>query len=710
MVLQMEATECGAASLSIILQFYSKYVPLTTLRELCGVSRDGTNAANILKAAQSLGLIAKGYKWPIEKLKALNQPCIIFWEFNHFLVVEEFRDDYVILNDPAIGHREISFSEFDASYTGIALTFSPTDNFIADGTPPSLWPIVFRRISSEGWASIFLLFTGFLLVIPQLILPVFLQIYVDDVLGNQFSHWLKPLLWFMGLTIVVHLFLQTLSSLSRKSLQLRLTRRFSVDFQQKMISLPENFYIQRFAGDIAIRIDYNKEIAEFIATRFIPFVSSTFLLVFYLILTLLYSWMLGLIVFVTTGINALIVSFSFRYFKDMGQQVSKDSGKAAAVVVTALQQIESVKSAAIEQNIFTRFSGYQARVLNTTQKVAINMLTLNMIPEFLATINEIMVLSIGFLLVMKGDLTLGMLLAAQSIVLNLRVESDKFIAFFRDLPAFSANLMRLEDVLEQPSDLLLTSDKNAQIAYENGKLSGSIVLNNVCYSHSPLDPYFINNLNLEIRPGERIALVGASGSGKSTIAKLISGIKNPSSGRILFDGNPLKNIPRHIVSRSLSMVEQNVVLFGCSVKDNITLWNDSISMRKIRQACADAQILETISRLPGSFDHIIKEGGSSLSGGQKQRLDIARAFCTDPTILILDEATSALDAESESLVSAEIKHRGCTQIIVAHRLSTVRDCDKIYVIEKGSVVQSGTHLDMIEQTSSPYYKLINSSS
>ena len=707
-VLQMENTECGAASLSIILQHFGKYVPLTQLRELCGVSRDGSDAANLLLAGESLSLNGKGFKKGLVQLQEVKLPVILFWEFNHFLILEGFVGDKVMLNDPAVGPRSVTKDEFETSYTGIVLTLDPTPEFKKAGKAPSVWPIVFRRMSTERFALLFTLLTGLVLVLPQLVMPIYAQIYMDEVIGNQLQQWLKPMLWAFAFTIIFQAIVQQLQLMSTIALEKRLTRRFAAQFERHVLSLPERFFSQRYSGDIALRMQYNNQISDFIASSLIPLATGSTLLVFYLILTFLYSPILGSIVIATTSINAIVVSLNLRYLEDASLQISKDTAKTGAVVVGAVREIESIKSAALEKDIFKRYSGYQTRLLNFDQEVSMRNARMALVPSMLTTTNEVLILSVGFLLVIKGELTIGMLLAAQTIAFSLKGEIESVINFVRGLPNFSASVLRLEDVLEQPIDPILNSNQTlASFPDDRSRLSGQIEIRSLSFGYVPVKEPLINNLNVSIKPGQRIAFVGGSGSGKSTVARLIAGLYQPPSGGILYDGIPLTQIPRKIAVASLGMVQQDIALYGCSVRDNLTLWNQRIQDATLQKACMDAQILQTILQLSDGFETKLTQGGRNLSGGQRQRLEIARVLVQDPAILILDEATSALDAETERLVDEAFRRRGCTQIIVAHRLSTIRDADEIIVLDKGEVVQRGTHIQMAAIKGSPYSALLN---
>ena len=504
-VLQMENTECGAASLSIVLQYYGRYVPLTQLRELCGVSRDGTDAANLILAARSLGLDAKGFQKGLEALEQLKPPAILFWEFNHFLVFEGFRGDSVALNDPALGPRTVSREDFDRSYTGIVLTMEPGPEFQRGGRAPSVWPIVLRRMASEPMGVAFILIAGLLLILPQLVMPVFAQIYLDEVIGNAMTHWLKPMLWAMALTIGLQVMLQHLQLVGTRSLEKRLTRRFAIDFEHHILSLPEKFYSQRNASDIAGRMAINNSIAEFIGGRLIPMLTGLVLLVFYLILTFLYSPWLGLLILATTGVNALVVQWNLRSQKDASLALQKDAAKSGAVVVSAMRDIETIKAAAIEHDVFRRFAGYQSRLLNTFQDFQLRNACLRLIPNALTTFNEVAVLLLGFFLVIRGDLTLGMLSAAQ-IAFSLKGQIEAVISFVQKLQGFlrvfCARKMYLNN---QRMRLFLTTEILKGDLVLCGSAAG--LIKDLSYSFSAIQAPLIDELSLSIHPGMRVALL-----------------------------------------------------------------------------------------------------------------------------------------------------------------------------------------------------------
>ena len=717
-VLQLEMSECGAASLAIVLEHYGRYVPLIELRETCGVSRDGSDAASLIRAARRYGLEGKGYRKSIERLQMMAMPVVLFWEFNHFLVLEGFSRGRAWLSDPAMGRHSVSMDAFEASYTGVVLELRPGPDFRRGGRRPSVWPAVLQRLAQEPAGVLFVLLTGLLLIVPQMLMPVFAQIYIDEVVGNGFATWLKPVLLAMAGTIALLGLASRLQLLGKQRLRRRLDVRFSVDFQRTVLSLPERFYRQRFAGDIAQRTALNGDLATFIAEKLLPLITDQILLFFYLILTMLYSPVLGAIVVGTSLLNALATAQRLRQQKEASQLQFKDSAKASATLLAALREIETVKASAVEGDVFRRFSGYESKALGQLLTFSRTGAALDLLPAFLATLNQIAVLGVGFLLVLQGRLTLGMLLAAQIVAGQLGSEIQKSLAFLRGLPDFEASVLRLEDVLEQPLDPLLNAAQtgppaeamapgNPPAVPAAARLSGAIEIVDLSFGYIPIKPPLIESFALSVAPGQRIALVGGSGSGKSSVARVIAGLYAPTAGEVRFDGRPLQAWPRGLVVASLAMVQQEIQLFGCSVIENLTLWDPTVPRQRVLEACQDAQILETIQRLPQGFETPMAEGARNLSGGQRQRLEIARALVRDPSILILDEATSALDPETERLVDGALRRRGCTQIVVAHRLSTIRDADRILVMEAGKVVQQGIHAEMVVLADSPYRRLLD---
>ncbi len=708
-VLQMEATECGAACLAILLRHYGRVVPLLELRQVCGVTRDGSDAASLLRAAKLYGLEGKGYRMDLTALRQQQPPLILFWEFNHFLVLEGFQGQRVAINDPASGPRWVSLETFSAGFTGVVLQLQPGPTFRRGGRVANPWLLVGSRLMQEWRPALFSLLAGLLLILPQLAMPVFTQIYIDDVWGSALRQWLKPMLWAMALTIALQAIGNQLQLLGNRHLSRRLETRGALRFETHVLALPDGFFRQRYAGDVSQRQMLNRQVADFISLRLLPLLSGVLLLVLYLLLTLAYSPLLGLVVVATTALNALMVMISLRQQRDATLQLQKDSGKAEGILMAALYEIDMVKSTSIEGDVLQRFDGHQRKVQSFLHQLALRQAALGLVPSLLNQLNTLGVLFVGFLLVLDGRLTLGMLLAAQQVAAGLKGEVDRLVAFVADVPKIETAVLRLQDVLDNPLDpLMMTATPPSLPPWptDRGQLSGQVDIEDLTYSFAPVRPPLIQGLSVSIAPGMRVALVGASGSGKSTLARLIAGLLQPSNGAILFDGYPLQSIPRSVAVASLAMVQQEITIYGMSIRENLRLWRSELTDDQLLEACRDAQLLEVIEALPDGLNTTLAEGGRNLSGGQRQRLELARALLQDPTILILDEATSALDAETEQRVEEALRRHACTQIVVAHRLSTVRDADLILVLERGQVVQRGRHSALSSDPQGAYARLL----
>ncbi|MEB3243079.1 MAG: NHLP family bacteriocin export ABC transporter peptidase/permease/ATPase subunit [Cyanobacteriota bacterium] len=708
-VLQMEATECGAACLAILLRHYGRVVSLLELRQVCGVTRDGSDAASLLRAAKLYGLEGKGYRIDLEALRKQQPPLIVFWEFNHFLVLEGFRGNRVALNDPATGPRWVGLQTFSAGFTGVVLQLKPGPDFRRGGSVSSAWRLLAARLRPEWRAALFGWLAGLLLILPQLAMPIFTQIYIDDVWGSALSHWLKPMLWAMALTIVLQAVGGQLQLLGNRHLSRRLETRGALAFETHALALPDGFFRQRYAGDVSQRQLLNRDVAEFIAQRLLPLLSGLLLLLLYLLLTLAYSPLLGLVVALSTALNALLVLISLRQQRDATLTLQKDAGKAEGTLMAALFEIDMVKSTAIESDVLQRFAGFQRKAQSFLHRLSLRQAALGLLPNLLNQLNTLGVLFVGFLLVLDGRLTLGMLLAAQQVAAGLKAEVDRLVAFVTDLPQIETAVLRLHDVLDHPLDPLLLTTTPPSLApwpADRDQLSGQVDIDELTYSFAPVRPPLIQHLSFSIRPGMRVALVGSSGSGKSTLARLIAGLLQPSAGRILFDGYPLNAIPRTVVTASLAMVQQEIAIYGMSLRDNLRLWRTDLTDDQLLEACDAAQLLEVIQSLPDGLDTRLVEGGRNLSGGQRQRLELARALLQDPTLLILDEATSALDAETEQRVEEALRRRAFSQVVVAHRLSTIRDADLILVLDCGEVVQRGSHRQLIADPEGLYARLL----
>ena len=694
-VLQLEAVECGAASLAMILGYHGRIEPLAKLRQNCGVSRDGSKAANVLRAARRYGLESNGIKASVDALRNLEMPCILFWEFNHFVVLEGFKKDRVYINDPAMGHRIIPLQDFERSFTGVALAMQPGDEFEKGGKRPSLIGAVAERLAGSALPIAFCIFIGFLMVLPGILFPVLMQVFLDEIILEGRADWARPVMMAMGSAIILGLGLKYLQMHSLRRLRLNLTIKLSSQFFWHLLQLPNDFYVQRFAGEVANRSRLNEELATDISGRLAQTAIDVVMACLYLTVMLYYDVLLTAVGLVVALLNFLILRWISSSRIEASMRVLQEFGKAHGTAMAGLKGMETIKASGLESGFYEKWSGYYSKAINAQQNLQVSNVLLSTMPSLLSALATVLVIIVGGFRVIDGFMTIGMLVAFQSLMNSFLAPVENLLDLGSVTQEMRGDLDRIDDVLKYPFDR--NTRESSQSDEDSGDdvfLVGDIRLENVTFGYNPLEPPLLEDMNLHIRPGDRVALVGGSGSGKSTLAKLISGELVPWSGEIYFDDVPLSRLPRNQFVNSFSFISQEILLFSGTVRDNLTLWDSTVSEADLLQACEDAAILDTITALPGGFDAELIEGGNNLSGGQRQRLEIARTLVPNPTILILDEATSALDTETERVVLDRMRMRGCSSIFVSHRLSTIRDCTEIIVLEHGKVVERGNHDDL----------------
>ncbi|MBQ6398926.1 MAG: NHLP family bacteriocin export ABC transporter peptidase/permease/ATPase subunit [Clostridia bacterium] len=705
-ILQMEALECGAASLAMVLAYYHKWVPLDQVRVECGVSRDGSSALNILKAARRYGMECRAKRYTVERLReAAGCPAILFWGMNHFVVLDGFRGDSVYLNDPARGRVHMPVAEFRKYYSGICLELAPGEAFVADGRRKPTVDFLRSGLSGNGRVVGIVMLTSALAAAAGALIPVFSRIFTDEILGGGRQDWFHGFLLFFAAAILF----QLVASVINQTLIIRATGKLAVKanakFMHHLFRMPMQFFSQRMSGDLANRQAANDTVAATLITKLAPTLINLLMLLFYLFVMIRYSAVLTAVGILTVAINLIVAQIITRKRIDISSAQMRDQAKLDAETVSGISMVETIKAAGAESGFFERWSGFHASVIRAKTKfVSVNCF-LGTLPALLQELSNTAVLAMGFWLMMEGRFTAGLLLAFQSFMAAFLKPVNELIAAGQSLEEMRFSLDRIQDVLEYPEDDAFGREVSPDDLEDAKKLSGLVEMKNVTFGYSKLAEPLIRDFNLNLTPGKRVAFVGASGSGKSTIAKLLTGLYQPWSGEILFDGKPISAIPRAVFKRSLAMVNQEVILFSDTVENNIKMWDDSIEDFDMILAAKDADIhADIISRKDG-YQRVLQEGGRDLSGGQRQRIEIARVLAVDPSIIILDEATSALDARTEYDVSRFIHDRGITCIIVAHRLSTVRDCDEILVMDHGEVVQRGTH-EVLMQEEGLYRTLI----
>lgn len=710
-VLQMEVVECGAAALAIVLAHFGRWVALEELRLACGVSRDGSKASNVVRAARRYGLAAKGFKTEPAGLRRWQPPMILHWNFNHFLVLDGIRKGRVYLNDPASGPRIVSEEELDESFTGVVLTFEPASDFAASGEKPSFLPALLRRLHGAGAALAFVILAGFALVVPQLVSPVFSKVFVDNVLLKGNLPWLQPLLLGMGVTALVIGALTWLQQSYLLRLETRVAVAGSSRFFWHVLRLPVEFFNQRSAGDVASRVGINNRVAQLLSRDLATNFLASVMVVFFVVLMFQYDALLTVIAVGVVSLNVAALRFVSRKRVDGNRRLLQEQGKLQGTAIGGLQLIETVKATGGEADLFARWAGYQAKVVNARQELERYTQLLDAVPPLLTSLNTALLLGTGSLLVINGALTLGELVAFQLLMASFLAPVSNLVNLGGKLQTVEGDMNRLDDVLRYPAEARLEVEPatgqaaTGRPAEATAKLAGYLELRNITFGYSQLAPPLIEGFDLTLEPGDRVALVGASGSGKSTVAKLVTGLYEPWSGEILFDGKPREAWPRQALDASLANVDQAIFLFDGTVRENLTLWDTTAPLAEIVEAARDAAIHDEIAARPGAYDGPVEEGGHNFSGGQKQRLEIARALVGQPSLLVLDEATSALDPETEEKIDASLRRRGATCLIIAHRLSTIRDADEIVVMENGKIVERGTHDELIAKAGA-YARLI----
>ncbi len=693
-ILQMAAVECGAAALAMVLAFHGRWVPLEELRILCGVSRDGSKASNILKAARSFGMVAKGFRKEPEGLPDLPMPSIIHWNFNHYVVFEGFRGDYALINDPARGRRRYRKAEFSQHFTGVVLALTPGEDFTPAGHRPQPLREILRLLRNSRSAVALVCAFSLMLVVPGLLIPGLSKLFVDKVLLQRLQDWLLPLCAVVVAAgalraLVVHLQQKYLLRLEGK-----LAAVLSARVMGSLMAQSLAFFNQRYAGELATRVACADRVSSLLSGEVATTAFNMIAVLVYAVAMAIFDPIVAAVALLVPLTNLLLLRLLRRRAVELNRAISLDQGRMTGAAIGAIVGIETIKVSGGEGEAFARWAGYHARTMAGQQALGLLNGVVGVAPSLLGAIGSCAVLVVGGYRVIDGELTIGSLLALQLLMAN-------FVGPFAQLVALVERARQAQGDLNRINDLLAGAPPAATPALagpalpEQARLDGRVEFRDISFGYSPADPPLVQGFNLVLEPGMRVALVGGSGSGKSTIGRLMCGLLEPWTGEILVDGRPLHSIPPALRAASLAYVDQDIFLFAGTVRDNLTLWDRTQPEAALVDALKDAEIHAEVAVRPGGLDTLVAEGGANFSGGQRQRLEIARALVGSPSALVLDEATAALDPVTEQRIDEGIRRRGCTSLIIAHRLSTVRDADQIVVLNRGQVVERGTHPELM---------------
>jgi NHLM bacteriocin system ABC transporter peptidase/ATP-binding protein len=704
-VIQMEAVECGAASLAMVLGHFGRFVPLEELRTVSGVSRDGAKAANLLKAARRYGLAAKGMQMEISGLAEIRPPAILFWKFSHFVVFEGFGrwfgHQVAYLNDPASGRRKVPLPELDASFTGVVLSFERTGEFERGGRPPSLFADLRGRYQRTGGALALAVLATLLLVIPGIASPAFTRAFIDRVLASDDSTVLPPLLAAIGATAAITILLTFIQQAHLLRVESATAVRSSARIVRHLLRLPVAFFTQRNPADITKRVSANDTVAEILARDVATTVVNVLLVIGYAFLLWSYDVQLTIVGVGMALLNIAILEWVSRMRRDAVAKLQADRARLTATSYNGLQLIETMKATGGENDYFKRWAGFQAKVVSGQQRLGVPAALLSIAPTLLAAMNSSLLLLIGGLRAIDGNISIGLLVAFQALVAQFSRPVAQLTNLGPKVQDLAADINRLKDIEHFPIAAVFSRDDPPV----ERRLDGDLIFDSVTFGYNPLAKPLLNSLSFKVKPGQRIALVGGSGSGKSTVSRLIAGLYEPWEGSIRFDGRDRTEIPRSLLAASVAFVDQEIFLFEGTIRENVTLWDPSVPDEDVVAALKDAMVYDVVSSRPGSINSMVSEGGRNFSGGQRQRLEIARALVRSPSVLVLDEATSALDAETEKRIDDNLRRRGCACVIIAHRLSTIRDSDEILVLQHGDLVQRGTH-ELLMASQGPYTDLL----
>ena len=702
-VLQMEATECGAASLAMILGYYGKTVTLEELRRECGVSRNGVNAKSIVRAARFHGLQTRALRVNLEGVKKLKMPAVLHWNMDHFLVLCGFSRKGAVLADPAYGMKTVSMEEFSGSFTGIAIELTPSENFQKDRGGKRAKDYV-RNCTRAFLPDVFFFLILEMCALTGSIAVLFLNsVFIDKILigGN-----VQNAVIILRVLLCAGLITAAAMALNEK-IRCRISRQLNVSinsgFIQHLLRLPIEFFAQRSEGDLANRQSAGMQMGSAICRMLTPLPGYVLQIAVYLILTAVFDIYIALIGVLCAGVNIAAMILSSRRYEEKMRSYSRDMGALQGNVSRTVDIIETVKSCGAEDAVFERLMAAGTQAVNTRNEIDKTGVYTETLFSFLNAFGSGAVLIAGVFKILSGTMTVGILIAAQALVAAMLVPVGNAVSAGMEMQTLKSETTRTNDVMHYDEDDKFLAEGQKQ----EKPVDGDIELRDVSFGYGPLDPPMISGFHLTVRKGGSVAITGGSGSGKSTVAKIIAGLYREDGGTVTFHGTPREEIDHYYFYSKIAVVSQNIRLFEGTVMDNITMWDDSISYDDVVTAAKAACIHDVIIGRRGGYREPVTENGRNFSGGQRQRIEIARALVKKPSVLIMDEATSALDTDTEEQIMNNISRLGITRIIVAHRLSTIRDSDEILVMESGKILERGTHEELMTKNGA-YCALVRS--
>lgn len=691
-LMQMNSTECGAACLAMILSYYGRKTGVAEVRERCGVGRDGLSALAIVKAARQYGLRVRAISLPQNDLRFVPLPAIVHWEFNHFVVLERWSAQRVDVLDPALGRRRLSAEEFDEGFTGVVIELEPGAHFTRRNSFAhlSLWTYLRSVFHLPGFLAQLAL-ASLLLQLLGLGVPVLTKVFVDQIIPGT-MHDIMPLI---GIGILIIGLTQLVAALLRSSvliyLQARVDIQMMLGFFEHLLTLPYSFFQQRSSGDLLTRLASNITIRDLLTSQMISTLLDGGTVIVYLIILLTQSLPLALVA-LTIGIFQIgLLLTTTRLVHDLTKRDLIAQGKAQGYMAEVLTGIATVKAAGAEERALQRWSNLFFEHLNASVPRDYLASVLSTIINTLNLLAPLLLLWFGTAQVLQGSMSIGAMLALNALAVSFLTPLTSLAGSGQKLQLVRAHFERIADIVEAEPE------QDSQSVAQPPQLLGQIELKNVSFRYTPNAAVVLRNINLCVQTGQKVALVGRTGSGKSTLGRLLLGLYSPTEGEILYDGIALRSLDYRAVRRQFGVVLQESTLFSGSIRENIALNDPSMDLDQVVQATQAAAIHEDILQMPMGYETIVAENGSALSGGQRQRLAIARALASAPVIMLFDEATSHLDTVTEQVVEQNLNHLHSTRVIIAHRLSTIQDADLILVLDEGAIIEQGTHEELLQR-------------